>query len=439
MNRRESGSSNGRIPPEWLKKGLIIGKGAFGAVYRLNKQEWCVKVQPSNFKAVLDRECSILSQLSKVRGVPRFISKTAEPDGACGMVMTLLGPSVEQMTREACAGSHLSLPTVLKIGIQIVDILAHIHEQGITHNDIKPSNMVMGNPLYEETMHHVHLIDFGIATTMNYESSSSKQHDGKMDKMELDGKLEKLENRWTKMSSPERENAVRAKLATVTTQQLASHVLACDEAVSSNLTLREAGIYGIQRICACCSLPPPRVELRGTPRFCSLRQHFGLPTRPSDDYESLAYTLLQLAGVALPWSVEKNPQLSPEEQRAQRNASYYRIGVRKSALFYKMPDAVHSIPSDLLKRLNMKQVETRKTVAKRFPILIQFFDKVTSSCEPDPNVLRKILVTGLEQLQMPFDYQYDWSAQQTGEYNYSPPGEDDFAQCVSARNGQKFS
>lgn len=407
-----------------------IGQGAFGAVFCCKDGRFCLKVQPENFKSVLEREGQILKALCTVQNIPRFISFTKEPNNHVGMVMTYLGPSIDQMLREALEVPALSLPSVLKIGIQMIDILAHIHAKNFTHNDVKPLNMVLGNPADKSSVSLVHLIDFGISTRIGNISSKHAQP--------LQTTQEAFETIFSPTllkDSTKKQQTVRTILSQLSTQQLASHVLSCDENVTSCLSLRDAQKHGIARYCPFSNECIP-VDLRGTPRFCSLRQHFGFPTRPSDDYESLAFTLLVLAGIQLPWNMEKHPHQSPEEQRQHRRQSYYNIAIRKSLLFYKLPEAQYELPSELLRRCNISKkseyLTTRKRVAKQFPILIQFLDATTESLLPEPNILRSLLMQELDRLGEPFNTIYDWSKHLEQQYEYIPPSEEDYARNMSA-------
>ncbi len=57
------------------------------------------------------------------------------------------------------ANECFSLPEVARIMLEILDALAHSHDQGVTHRDIKPSNLIM------LTSGKVKIADFGIART----------------------------------------------------------------------------------------------------------------------------------------------------------------------------------------------------------------------------------------------------------------------------------
>jgi len=53
----------------------------------------------------------------------------------------------------------LSLKDTLCIGIQVIQILENLHNQGIIHRDMKPENILMEN----QTINKLYLIDFGLS------------------------------------------------------------------------------------------------------------------------------------------------------------------------------------------------------------------------------------------------------------------------------------
>jgi hypothetical protein len=55
-------------------------------------------------------------------------------------------------------GPPLSLPEILRIGVQVATGLAAAHEQGVIHRDIKPANIML-----EEGVERVKITDFGLA------------------------------------------------------------------------------------------------------------------------------------------------------------------------------------------------------------------------------------------------------------------------------------
>jgi serine/threonine protein kinase len=55
-------------------------------------------------------------------------------------------------------GGRLSLKTVIMLGLQILDRIEYIHENGFLHGDIKPSNFMIGK--IGKLKHKVYLADF---------------------------------------------------------------------------------------------------------------------------------------------------------------------------------------------------------------------------------------------------------------------------------------
>ena len=81
---------------------------------------------------------------------------TGEQDGVPYIVMELVGgPSLHTVLTE-----HGALPVgeVARIGRALCDALAHAHERGLIHRDMKPANVLL-----DESSHEPKVADFGIA------------------------------------------------------------------------------------------------------------------------------------------------------------------------------------------------------------------------------------------------------------------------------------
>src|SRR5437762_14174566 len=63
------------------------------------------------------------------------------------------GQSLEQLVREG----GLPAPTVVRIGAEIADALAHAHERGVIHRDLKSANVMRTSD------GRVKVLDFGLA------------------------------------------------------------------------------------------------------------------------------------------------------------------------------------------------------------------------------------------------------------------------------------
>lgn len=75
------------------------------------------------------------------------------------MIMEYLGPSLDKLFfySKYC----FSMKTILMIGIQCIERLEFIHNNGIIHRDIKPENFLIGAS--NDTKNTIYLVDFGLS------------------------------------------------------------------------------------------------------------------------------------------------------------------------------------------------------------------------------------------------------------------------------------
>src|SRR6266480_2145050 len=140
---------------------MPIGAGGMGEVYkatdtRLNRTV-AIKVLPSHFsenqemRQRFEREAKTIAGLNHPHICTLF--DVGRQDGADFLVMEYLeGETLAQrLTRGA-----LQLDEALKVAIEIADALDKAHQQGITHRDLKPGNVML-------TKSGAKLLDFGLA------------------------------------------------------------------------------------------------------------------------------------------------------------------------------------------------------------------------------------------------------------------------------------
>lgn len=142
----------------------LLGEGGMGEVYlardsRLPREVAIKRVKQADGgdldgRARLRREAAILAQLSHPH-ICTLYELFEDGDQAYLAMEALRGESLD--TRLARSG-HRGIPvaTALSIGAQVADALAFAHERGFTHQDIKPSNILL-------TPAGAKLLDFGIA------------------------------------------------------------------------------------------------------------------------------------------------------------------------------------------------------------------------------------------------------------------------------------
>jgi len=150
-----------------------IGAGGMGVVYRAHDEQLdrdvAIKVLPaSSFRdpaarARLLREARTASKLNH----PHIctIHEVGEAEGQAYIAMEL----VEGQSLSArLAGGALPLEQVLGYGLQLADALAHAHERGIIHRDLKSANVIITGPASGRPG-RAKVLDFGLAKRLSGE------------------------------------------------------------------------------------------------------------------------------------------------------------------------------------------------------------------------------------------------------------------------------
>lgn len=164
---------------KWLAHYEILeklGQGGMGAVYRARdtKLERIVAVKvigermagDPTARARLVREAKTASALNH----PNIctIYEVGEAEGQTYIAMEY----VEGRPLSVVAAEGMAADTVVRYGAQVADALAHAHEKGIVHRDLKSAN-VMVTPLGR-----VKVLDFGLAKRMERGSEATVTQEG---------------------------------------------------------------------------------------------------------------------------------------------------------------------------------------------------------------------------------------------------------------------
>jgi serine/threonine protein kinase len=140
-----------------------IGEGGMGVVYRardevLNRDVALKLLLPGALEKVggghLLREAQTASSLSH----PNIctIHQVGQSGNDFYVVMELIeGRSLS----DSITATGLSMETVMRYGVQIADALAHAHDRGIVHRDLKGSNVMI------TAEGRVKVLDFGLSPT----------------------------------------------------------------------------------------------------------------------------------------------------------------------------------------------------------------------------------------------------------------------------------
>lgn len=149
----------------------IIGAGSFGSIYAatdiVSGVEVAVKCQKKGNSSHLRNEQHVYLKLQSENepsvGIPKIYH--------CGstlrynyIVMEKLGPSLAYILsnkESTCEEKCFSSPTVLSVGLQILNRLESLHNKGILHLDLKPDNLLIG--CTKNSKGTIYLVDFGTA------------------------------------------------------------------------------------------------------------------------------------------------------------------------------------------------------------------------------------------------------------------------------------
>jgi len=144
-----------------------IGMGAFGEIYIAHststQEHVAIKVEVVDEKRqALRAEVAIMRKLQGCPYVCQFIS--------CGrqgninfLVMELLGGNLSDLRKKQPRGAF-SMTTVCRLGCEMVKALHAVHDLGVLHRDVKPSNFVLGGKYKDPSnVNKLYIIDFGLS------------------------------------------------------------------------------------------------------------------------------------------------------------------------------------------------------------------------------------------------------------------------------------
>lgn len=185
---------------QW-KLGPSLGKGSFGDIYcasRISPNQpdsfkFAIKIEPLTNGPLFveihflirhakptDLEGWIKSKSLSTFGMPRYISSGSHCTPSQShrfLVMDRFDRDLWSVFRDF--GNALSIPTVLRLGAQLLEVLEYIHSRGYVHNDIKGENILLSGAL--DSCSQIYLVDFGLVdmfTTQEYKPNPKKAHNG---------------------------------------------------------------------------------------------------------------------------------------------------------------------------------------------------------------------------------------------------------------------
>jgi eukaryotic-like serine/threonine-protein kinase len=147
-----------------------LGSGAFGTVWMARderlERDVAVKILARDLIADgrFEREARAAARLSHPAIVTLY-EAAVDDDGAYLVSELVRGQTLGRLLEDG----ELSDRDILEIGVALCDALAHAHEQGVVHRDVKPSNVLIPRT-GRSTRTPCKLTDFGVARIIDSES-----------------------------------------------------------------------------------------------------------------------------------------------------------------------------------------------------------------------------------------------------------------------------
>jgi eukaryotic-like serine/threonine-protein kinase len=144
----------------------LIGSGGMGEVYRAHDgrldRDVAIKLLSATTVGDPDARLRLLGEARSAAALNHphvcTIHEVGEVDGHAYIAMELIDG--QPLDRVIPAGG-LPVENLLRYGIQIADAIAHAHERGIVHRDVKPSNVMISH------LGIAKVLDFGLAKTLS--------------------------------------------------------------------------------------------------------------------------------------------------------------------------------------------------------------------------------------------------------------------------------
>jgi serine/threonine protein kinase len=117
-----------------------------------------IKIMAKKHMNLLENEVSVYEKIKGIKHIPSLYDYGSD-DRFNYIAMELLGKSLEDIRKNN--EEQLPMKVIIHFGLQMLKIVKDIHDRGIVHCDLKPSNFLIKNN--KDNLTEVYLIDYGLA------------------------------------------------------------------------------------------------------------------------------------------------------------------------------------------------------------------------------------------------------------------------------------
>lgn len=146
----------------------LLGEGGMGRVY-LAKQtdlgrQVVVKVmhehiaKDAKFRERFQRETLLMARFQHPYAVTLYDAALNNDDGSCIVMEYVKGGNLEKLLEKL---KRMSTPRVVRLMMQLCEVLQAAHDEGIIHRDLKPANLMLVDP--DTPKERIKVMDFGLA------------------------------------------------------------------------------------------------------------------------------------------------------------------------------------------------------------------------------------------------------------------------------------